>query len=319
MATIVTITQSKFLGCPIIVTVTPGSVSAKATFHRIRLKVKVTGDGHSRDFEFSKPVSGSSALDINVSSAFVAMADMHEYTANVPNSYPSYTASLQAYDDYLLDGVEQSSSPSGGSVGTVYIGTLSDRERQTGARPDRWTRKPTSSPEIVFSGHVIVVPGSGAGAPSASQPSASTGMNTTYNTYGITMPPDGYEMRFINSLGVHESVHVACLPAEEETVHTDRYVKSRQETLTKISRGVTRKQNDHERWKMSSGPLDLKWQRWYRHEFLMARWAWIKVDSQWLQVHILPEDTVPGADRASGKPLTVAFTIEFDITGSPFA
>jgi hypothetical protein len=35
-------------------------------------------------------------------------------------------------------------------------------------------------------------------------------------------------------------------------------------------------------------------------------------------VHIVPEETTKGIDRAGGSALTVDFTLRFDINGSPF-
>ena len=98
----------------------------------------------------------------------------------------------------------------------------------------------------------------------------------------------------------------------------DFYTIARRETLTKFSRGVSVKQNDYETWKMSSGPVDFRWQQWWLHEPLMAKWAWLNVDSQWMPVHIVSEETTVGIDRAKGNLLEVQFTLRFDINGSPF-
>lgn len=330
MATISAVSESKFIGCPITYRVAPASIPAAATFHRVRLAVVISSGGtEAGSFEFSAPVSGTEAVDFDISSAFRAVADRHEYSPTTL-TYPSWTAQLTAYDDYLLNGEERHIGPSAAvSVTTKYVGQLTDRERMlygsaSQELPSKWTRKPTSSKEIVFFGLYHLAHGSFSDAPSTTSvrirdtSSKSWNATNTYNTYAITQPADGFEMRFINSLGVHDNVFVNCLPQTELGITTDHYVIARQETLTQFSRGITSKQLDHEQWKMSSGPLDRAWQQWWLHEPLMAKWAWLSVDGLWLPVHIVPEETTKGIDRAGGSALTVDFTLRFDINGSPF-
>ena len=323
MATIDTsgISGSKFIGCPIVIPVRPGSIAGNPVFHRVRLKVDVTGSG-SGTFEFTTPVNGQSLLNFDISSALRTVADQYQYTAS-PVSYPTYGYTATAYDDYMIDGeakegmLDSTTADSG-----FYLGRLTDRERLTGERPVAWSRKPVQkadcTPEVVFVGCEYLLAGAFSQAPSVQTQTIAAG-GATQRTYPIAKPRDGYELRFINSLGVHESLHVQCLIGGETAIATDRHVITRQETVTQFSRGVSIKQNDHERWKMSSGPLDRAWQQYYLHEPLMARWAWLKVDGQWLPVHILPDETVPGIDRQKASLLEVPFTIEFDINGSPFA
>ena len=311
-----------FIGNPIIVTVTPGSVSPDAVFHRVRLKVNVTGSG-SGTFEFSSPAEDS-YIDFDISSALCAVADTFMFTAT-PGSYPSFGYTATSYDDYMVDGVVETQLNGTFSDSGFYIGAKSDKERLFGG-PSSFSRKPTSSPEVCFyrpnqqgesdgrSKHLV--PGSTSSSPSVTAVSVSAGFVS--GIYGIPQPQDGYEIRFINGLGVHENVFVNCLRTAEVAITTERHIRARQETMSYLSHGITVKKNNHERWKMSSGPLDRQWQEWYLHEFLTARWAWIGVGGNYYQVHILPEETTRGIDRASGNPLTVDFTIEFDINGSPF-
>ena len=325
MATIALVSASKFIGCPIMYKVTPASISSAATFHHVRLVAILSGSS-SGTFEFSEPVSGSAGVDIDISSAFIALADKHEYAAD-SLTYPAWSASLTAYDDYLLNGEEKHIGPSSPEtpVGTKYIGKLTDRERLlygTDAQelPSHWTRKPTTSPEICFKGNPHLTPAAFSSAPSVAKNTVAAGMQTFggYKIYGISKPDDGFELRFINSLGVHENVFITCLRQSEVNIKNDFYTTARRETLTKFSRGISVKQNDYETWKMSSGPVDFRWQQWWLHEPLMAKWAWLNVDSQWMPVHIVPEETTVGIDRAKGNLLEVQFTLRFDINGSPF-
>jgi hypothetical protein len=345
MATISTseITGLKLIGNPIVLKVTPANTPSGATFHRAMLQVTVTSsDSRSGTFEFSMPVTGSGALSFDISSALQAVADQYEYGVGMTNnsgfsSYPSYSFTVKAWDEWLKDGevADNYSSAATASASGFYPGAFSDRERLVAAsRPTRWSRKPSSSPEVCFAGAAVLWPGSISSSPSVNVYTidAANTADTAHNFYTIPFHRDGYEMRFINSLGVHESVHVSCLAQQDMTVKTDKYTIARQETLTSFSRGMTVKQNDHERWKMSSGPLDGKWLQWWLHELLMARYAWLNCAPRlynandgkwemdgavWLPVHILPDDTVKGFSRQKPDMMEVQFIVEFDINGSP--
>lgn len=320
MATIGNISGSKFIGSPIFVPVTGGSTPEGATFHRIRLVVKV----NNKPFEFSNPCETNETIPIDISSALRAIASAYEYSPTVLNpipnvGYPTYNFSLEAYDDYMVDGVMQMGK-NGATLSDsgYYIGKLTDRERLTNSRPTRWSRKPVSSREVVFMGKSAIIAGNG-NTPSVTTRVAEAGADNTYNIYGIPHPKDGYEIRFINSLGVHENVFVSCLMTSEENIQTDNFVVTGENSIDSISHGITRKHNDQETWKMSSGPLDRQWQQWYMHEFLMAERVWIEIDSQWIGCHIKPDEKISGIDRQKASLLEVPFALTLDINGSPFA
>jgi hypothetical protein len=116
---------------------------------------------------------------------------------------------------------------------------------------------------------------------------------------------------------VHENVFLTGFPKREVSISTEQYVISRQETLSQFSRGLAVKQNNHETWTLSSGPLDRQWQSWYIHEVLMARWAWLRIGEHYIPCHILPDETIQALDRQKGDVLTVPITVELDIEGSP--
>lgn len=338
--------EGKFIGNPAVYQVTPTGLGTGGTFYRVKLKVVATMTGTAdQEFSFSTPVdiktvSGQPSAQparFDISSALRAVAEQWQPQA-APQSftYPVVNFYMQAEEEWMTDGnilhSETSRYPGSSGYSTMYIGALTDRERLTDTRPARYSRKPTTSPEICFyrpnaqgqpdntTKHLI--PGTcynnGAyTAPSVTAVTVPVASASGYNIYGIPYPIDGYELRFINSLGVHENVFVRSLPSTETDVHTDKYAIARQETLTQFSRTLAIKQNDRERWKLSSGPLDRQWQQWYTHELLMARWAWIHVDGYWLPVSIIPQETTKGIDKASATPMTVEFDIEFDMNGSP--
>lgn len=323
MATILTPDYSNFIGSPITVPVQAGSPDG-ATFRCVRLVVTIND---AASFEFSTPVSsGGETVRFDISSAFRAFAESHEYTPTTLNAYPDMSAVIKAYDDYMVDGVEQrGKGESTANISPLYCGHLTDMERMLSMRypaTGRYSRKPTSSPELAFAGYESLQPGPcasevGPVAPAVTTVTVPSGSVAGSNIYGIPAPQDGYELRFINSLGVHENVFLTGFPKREVNISTEQYVISRQETLSQFSRGLAVKQNNHETWTLSSGPLDRQWQSWYIHEVLMARWAWLRIGEHYIPCHILPEDTIQALDRQKGDVLTVPITVELDIEGSP--
>lgn len=314
MAAIGNISGTGFIGNPITVPVTPGQKPSEATFHRVCLDVHVG----SETFPFSQPAVGVVYFD--VSSALQAVADRHEYHATTLSGYPVLSFTCEAWDEWMIDGQvsgKQNITTSG--LSNLFVGALTDYERIYGRSSQVFSRKPSGSPEPAFVGCQHLAPASG--SPAVSAITVQEGLHD--GVYGIVKPQDGYEIRFINGFGVHENVFVTCLRTVEVPITTDKYVVSKQETVTEFSRGVAIKKNNHERWKMSSGPLDLQWQQWYLHELMLAEWAWINTGTTaspvWMLIHILPDETVKGIDRQKASLLEVEFTIEFDINGSPFA
>lgn len=324
------IIQSRFIGSPIVVPVTASSPAGNVTFHRVRLKVMV-GDGggvvpsNDAQFEFSIPCSkNGETVWFDISSAFRAFADTYN-PAPTSFSYPRLAATMEAVEDYMIDGVSYEGQSSSGTttVSGKYMGALSDKDRGFGvsgswSEPSRYSRKPTTSPQIAYTGKSLLVAGAtGTSAPSVSSHTVADGANDGYNCYGIMEPADGHEIRFINTLGVHENVFVAGLPTREVSITTDKYTIARQETLTKFSRGLSVKQNDYETWTFSTGPLDEAWASWYIHEVFMARWAWISIGGMWVPCHVMPDETTELVSRADAKMIELQFKIQLDVNGSP--
>ena len=340
MAVTITLNNSRLMGSPIVATVAVDARS-NVTFHRVVLTVTVEGTGaaagHNGTFEFSSPVSGS-VLQFDISSAFRAVADRFTPAATVL-SYPSYGFTIVSREEWMTDGnVHPADGPTITQTAAVYIGSYTDLERIKGQTPARWSRKPTTSTEICFyhpnqqgqsDGTVKhLLPGTCSDgaiwtAPSVTEATVPKASASGINIYGIPYPPDGHEILFINSLGVHENIFVAGLPTKEVNITTNKYTIARQETLTQFSRGLAIKQNDYETWTFSSGPLDEAWASWYIHEFLMARWVWISVPGgspagvTWIPCHALPEETTTLINRADPKMLEVIFKLQLDINGSP--
>lgn len=336
------ISGSPLIGSPIVYQVTAGSPVGDVTFQRVKLYVSagLSTDGVMRRYPLSQPAQKGETVRIDISSALQAVADKYEYTAEPPTYYPYILFALEACDEYMQNG--QNSGDVGivtNPGGRALMGSFSDLERlraqQAGRNTTRFSRKPNgqASVEIVTVGETYlraepmsVGIATIQNGPRMSQFAiAGEGLHTlsvgseSVKVYAVPDSPDRYWLRFVNGLGVVESVSVESLVSEEVNYKVSEYVVARQELFNQVSRGAVIKQNDQERLKLSSGPVDRLWQQWYLHELLPTPAAWIWIDGLWIPCHIVPEETVSGISRADGKMLEVQFTVRLDISGSPFA
>jgi hypothetical protein len=136
------------------------------------------------------------------------------------------------------------------------------------------------------------------------------------NIYVIPKPADAAELRFVNSKGCMESLHLQCLPKRVVNIQTDKYVISRQETFKQFSRATTRKHNDYETFTLSSGPLSEAWAEFYIHEVLMSQVMWMRRDQIWLPCHVLPEETTQLRDQSKSEMIEVQLTVQMDVDGA---
>lgn len=335
---------SPLIGSPITYQVRAASVNGETAFHRIIFQVKAillqSGQTYeSHEFTLSSPVESGELIAFDISSALRAVADTYEYTVVPPTNYPRVAFTLKVWDEYMQNGTLYENVGIVEERTTQYclFGGFTDRERivatqngATGRKAQVMTRKPKTQAEVVMVGEQMVCPLSLASAVSCGQATigpqsvvrniSSPGLQTI-NDHPVYAVPAGekdrYEFRFVNGLGCLESVSVKSLREGEMNVTSTTNLRAIQETFGEFSRAVVTKKNDYETWKLTSGPLDEAWHSWFLHEFLMAKWAWIKVDGVWLTCHILPEETVTTINRYDGNPYEVDFSVRFDINGSP--
>ncbi len=335
---------SPLIGSPILYKVTAGSPgsSVETTFQRVKMYVYAglsTADETAwHEFLFSRPVSKGETVEIDISSALTAVADKYQYTVEPPSRYPYIGFRLKACDEWMINGeVSGDIGIVENTGGRALMGRFSDLERlkagEAGRTTTLFSRKPsyrvTGAPEIVCKGDTYlqygrmeVSIGNIEHGPQCQQFTvASEGVNAgTVLLYALPENTrDRYQMRFVNGLGVVESISVVSLMTSEVNYQTDEYTYARPERFGSVSRNLITKQNDQERWHLSSGPIDRAWQQWYLHELLMTETAWILIDGTWIPCHIVPEETVSGIDRVKPSMLEVQFTVRFDIAGSPFA
>lgn len=328
---------SPLIGSPITYRVKAATISGTVAFHRVKLTVSaaLNGDTSYTDFTLSSPAESGELLYFDISSALRAVADRYEYTPTPPSAYPRIQYTLSACDEYMKDGTvyDNVGTVNLGSYQYVLLGAYSDLERllSGGSKSaQHFTRKPTTSPEIVMVGETMVCPQSFSNPVSSGNattgPTSSVvniiaaGLQTINNRPVYAIPAgqkDRYEFRFVNGLGCLESISVRSLRQTEMNVTQESFIRSIQETFSSFSRGLITKKNDYETWKLSSGPLDEAWLSWFMHEFLMAKFVWIKVASNWLPCHIVPDETVTGPDRTNGSLYEALFSVQLDLNGSP--
>lgn len=367
------ISGSPLIGSPIVYRVVPAAYNQNRTFHRIIVRVyaALETDEDYTTFDFSTPVetktvNGSTTTQpspFDISSALQAVADKYEYEAAPPTRYPYIKFRIEAWDEWMIDGtvypeqgvVQWPSAPVGQQQFYAYafMGSWTDMERMKASVDGQgveylntsvMSRKPTSSPEVVFASNEFIYPAEFnrsildtdhmsddatpvfvSGAPTDGPKSLSyiplgEGAITIggHTLYAINRPTgNGYLLRFINGMGCMESLHVTSMVKREVPITTDKHTVAKQETLIKFSRSVVRKSNDRETWYLTSGALDDKWASWYVHEFLMSEQLWIKLGTLWVPCHVVPEETTVLEDRTKAQPYEVQFKLEMDINGSP--
>jgi len=328
------VSGSPLIGSPIIYKVTAANLSGEPSFHRIKITISAgLQHGNYESFEMSTPVNNGETVQVDISSALRAVADDYFFTPEPPDSYPYVSFSLSACDDYMLNGeLFENMAPISNSGGRAIFGTYSDLERLLAGDNKttlNFTRKPIS-PEIVCVGETYVRPRQMSvsignilqGPSSVVYNITQEGAQSVAGAQLYALPAnqaDRYLFRFINGLGCLESLSVCSLRTTEISINTEQFNIAKPETFSSFARGVVIKKNDFEKWRFSSGPLDRLWQEWFLHEFIMARWVWINIEGSWIPCHVLPEETITGMNRTDGSMLEIMFSIQFDITGSPFA
>lgn len=384
--TITLLSGSPLVGSPLVFRVVPSAHGSNMAFHQVRITVcaALETDSDYTPFEFSTPVTSSDAVLFDISSALQAVADRYEYAVTPPDRYPYVKFYLVAQDDWMIDGREYTDQDRVVYPGRLHIdsetsdgaplsmdkdgycyalfGSMSDMERlrvsdEQRVTINRFSRKPTSTPEVVFTGVPFVhvkkfaatigidsvtsdypqefVPGAYTKGPVSDIYTANADGLCVFNpdtddrfsVYAVPAPKDGIQLRFVNGLGCLESVHLTCLSRHDMKTEVEKHTVARQETLTHFSRSLVVKQPGREQWILSSLPLDEQWAAWYAHELLIARRAWVAVPDAaaqsgaaewvWIPVVILPGETTTLIDRQKGGALTVQITVELGIDGSP--
>lgn len=305
---------SIFADNPITIAGTAASID-KTAFHRVVFDVTVNGEVLTSSIPV---ITEGGQVEIDISSALRAILDSTERTPT-DTSVPAVSWSVHAYDEWMKEGQVLKDSEANLSGTTVYAGAFSDYERITGntSLPRRFSRKPSSLPEIVCVGDTVCVPATGSVPQSQLITVSKPGKQDNINVFAI--PVDASEQRmtihFINSYGCLESISVPRSFKRQSDYVTTTHVKAKQERFDNPSHAVVRKQQDRETWQFTSGPIDEQWQQWFLHDFLMAEDAWLNISNSWVRIHIIPEETITYLDKTNNNVLEVLFSAQFDING----
>lgn len=349
MARTVFLTSGSILnGNPITFSIQPNVINGTPSIHRVIVEVECgMSDGDFETIGMSEPVheeKDDAEVNIDISSALRTFRDSYNYIPDT-ETYPLVKFRLRVYDEYMLDGevhthVGELVVPGELDGNPQYFCTLfgefSDMERMASngfKGVKAFSRKPTSTPEIVAVGekYVYTPPlseecallNSASLTPPTSQKTLITteGLQTINGVpiYALPKTEAAYrqEFRFINSRGVLESVSVPRVYRKNRSVTSTSYVIARQETFGNFSRSIVTKINDREAWLFQTEPLNEDWQQWYLHEFLMSKHIWVHINNQWIPCTITPEDDETYYSITEKNPLTVSFTAQLGINGSP--
>ena len=339
---------SIFNGNPITFSIMTSHVQ-DSLFHRVIVEVICGMNGGDLEtIKMSVPVDGENfleAVNIDISSALRTFRDSYNYTPDTA-TYPLVKFRLRAYDEYMLNGEFHTNHgtwvfPPTDEDGTpqylcTLFGGFSDMERMASndfKSVKAFSRKPTSAPEIVAVGEEYVYTPPFAEActlsksmsltPPTSQKTLITAEGSqTINGVPLYALPQAEAVnrqvfRFINSLGVLESVSVPKVYSKKRSVTSSSYAITRQETFSKFSRSFVKKSNNREEWIFQTDPLNEDWQQWYLHEFLMSDYIWAHINGQWVPCTITLEEDETYYNSTENNPLTVSFTAKLDIDGSP--
>lgn len=336
---------SVFNGNPITFSVKPLVVNGSPSFHRMIFEVKCgMSGGNYETLKMSVPITKENGNDVtvDVSSALRSFRDSFEYSSE-PGDLPVVKFNVSAHDEYMTNGEVHTTEPIYYPTADSYLSTIfggfSDMERMLSngfKSVQRLSRKPSSSPQLACVGETLVTavayaqPQDLLTSSDMSQPASmatliiDTGPQTVGGISIYAMPRSEaehrMEIRFINSFGVMESVSVPTPQNATLPLSATPYYVSRQQTFSRMSRSVVRKEQGREKWRFVTDPLDEPWLRWYLEEFLLAQYAWIKIGGYWIPCTVMSEDEeVVFLDRTKEEMLTVTFFLELDVKGNPFA
>lgn len=309
----------------------------------------------------------------DISSALQTVADKYEY-APTAATYPRIKFRIEAWEETMVNGEPLSGTKTkypgeNQSHEDMYLFALqgayskADRRAATNGfkKVVEFSRKPSSSPQVVCVGETYAYTPAFNGSettPATSPftgyalddlPCGPTSVVTTIATPGAqtiggksvyAMPKamatrDRREFRFINSLGVLDSISVYSLAEVVAQSDSTMFSKAVYESFAGFARAFYRKHDGPEKLKMSSGAVDRHWQQWFAHEFCMAKHVWMFVPDEkanaanniattlssesygaWLPVHITTEETVSLIKTDGDEVLEVAFVVEMDDEGS---
>ena len=357
---------SPLIGSPIIVEVEADQVSSAVTlaYHRIVLEVIAALEGVDANYTVQQfyATIGNENTDrtkhFDISSALQTVADKYEYTCNAA-TYPRIKFRIEAWEEKMVNGQPVSGTHThfpgyDQQQQDMYLfalmGAYSKADRrhadtfkkvcvgETFAYTPAFTGAETTPATSPFTGYSLDdLP---CGPTSVVQTIATQGLQTiggvpVYAMAKAKASRDRREFRFINSLGVLESISVYSLAEVVANLESVQYSRATEESFNNFARVFYKKHDGAEKLKMSSGALDRHWQQWFVHEFCVGKHVWMFVPDEkanaansinttvssesrgnWLPVHITTEESISLIKRDGSEILEVAFVVEIDDEGS---
>lgn len=317
-----------YIDNPIVIKATATRPSGDYTFHRVVLRIEVSGLGSTIEYQQSRPVSTpGESLVFNIAPTFRAYAAQYHY-APVGNgstvTIPSLTANVYAHDEYMRDSVLVSTNEA--AIGTNVAGDFgryTDYELYSASHTDTVTRKPSAGQLVMADTHFVE-----ASVSATSRRSVSHYVNVTdagtYKTMGsvtsyiIPKTRNCVQFQFVNSRGLVESAHAFSLPVDKLRSGMSSFSRFVHPLTTITPRTVVSKSPSSYELSISSGYVSLEWARWWADEFCQSLHHWMLAGDVWIPVHVSINDSTTIIDRSKVGLCYIEFTVKPDANGGLF-
>lgn len=334
---------SLLIGNPIIVSVISAVIGGNVVFHKIKMQVsaRFAGEEMFEDSVLSASVENGQKMQFDISNALRSLAARYEYLPDASVfHYPKIEYKVSAWDEYMQEGVLYEKVQKVELIGikNALFGSFTDMERLASPghlRLTSYTRKPKTG-EVCGNNETMVysyVEGLDIGIDSETvdhpvmkkmelkdkSGSVQVGGRTVY----VDDIENRLQFRFVNGLGVIESISTACFI---ETITTGRFEKSlllASPSFKSVTGILGIKGNRNMKLKCSTGPVTKEWAAWWHNEFLSGddfrsvihESCWVNLSGNWIPCVCSLDEEVIVYDKSSDKLIQIEFTVNFGISG----
>ena len=325
--------RNDFIGNPIVYSVQSATAVVGSSFHRVKFRVPVKqNDVLKKEFILSQSIAGTAAETVNfdISSCFRAVADTYLSTLSplaggTSVTFAKFSAEPSAFDVYVLDNAEITTTEDRAAKITSHIGSYTDYERRKSSVNTTLSRKPGQT-ENVCPGDIIVYPlldeENNSTQSVAYAVPETVSLGTTLNmpnghSYYVVQKPQGSRLfQFVNSRGCIESIRAFGMNITKLNGESSSSVISRFERFNQFSRTIVRKHIKPTEIQMSSGPVTHEWAQWWAYEFCQATHIWMLDDNGvWLPCNVTIGENPTILDQTKTALLSVNFTVTPDLNG----
>lgn len=312
-------------GNPVIVSVSAGTFPEKSSFRQIVLDV--IGDGKELQFKTEVSASGET-VEFDISSALRSLlwggaAEPQELVSSATAYNRSASFGIRVHDEYLMDGeIWKTDAVVNGNTNNLAIGgghwetdlTAVTMDQTAWLSSTRFTDKPSSG-EVVCQGTPYFYSDFYSGRQRTRR--------TTYNTLGaatrdgrnlyiteLPSPLNGMQcIAFRNHYGVLETVCCHGKPLEAVSTLRTNYVRQSAPSYRPGQKGCGITAGPTPYVRLSSGPLDDDWSRWWNTEVCAATEFWLWHRSAWWPCTVEFEEKHDVYDRSKQELPSVDFTL----------